>query len=116
MLRMMLIFSLLNRKCFCSVLNVVSGMKGANGSWKKEWMVTPPALMAAIPVGATMTVRLGDSFFRLRRKVVFPVPAFPVRKRWVPVFSILFARHAVVLGYSLFPNVSILFGKVTAFI
>lgn len=68
---MMLIFSLLNRKCFCSVLNVVSGMKGANGSWKKEWMVTPPALMAAIPVGATMTVRLGDSFFRLRRKVVF---------------------------------------------
>lgn len=38
---------------------------------EKEWMVTPPALMAAIPVGATMTVRLGDSFFRLRRKVVF---------------------------------------------
>ena len=89
MLRMMLIFSLLNWKCFCSVLNVVSGMKGANGSWKKEWMVTPPALMAAIPVGATMTVRLGDSFFRLCRKVVFPVPAFPVRKRWVPVFSII---------------------------
>lgn len=38
---------------------------------EKEWMVTPPALMAAIPVGATMTVRLGDSFFRLCRKVVF---------------------------------------------
>lgn len=56
---------------------------------EKEWMVTPPALMAAIPVGATMTVRLGDSFFRLCRKVVFPVPAFPVRKRWVPVFSII---------------------------
>lgn len=76
MLRMMLIFSLLNRKCFCSVLNVVSGMKGANGSWKKEWMVTPPALMAAIPVGATMTVRLGDSFFRLRRKVCFSGSCF----------------------------------------
>jgi hypothetical protein len=43
-------------------------------------MVTPPAFIAATPVGATTTIRFGDDFFRLRRKVVFPVPAFPVRK------------------------------------
>ena len=81
MLRMMLIFSLLNWKCFCSVLNVVSGMKGANGSWKKEWMVTPPALIAAIPVGASTIIRFGLSALSFRRKVVLPVPALPVKKR-----------------------------------
>ena len=32
-----------------------SGSKGWNGSLKKLWRVLPPALMAAIPVGARTT-------------------------------------------------------------
>ena len=47
-----------------------------------EWIVTPPALIAATPVGATTTILLGDCSFRFFRKVVLPVPAFPVRKRF----------------------------------
>ncbi|MCY1522149.1 hypothetical protein D9M68_569940 [compost metagenome] len=43
-------------------------------------MVTPPALIAAIPVGATITVRLWVKAIRFLRNVVFPVPAFPVKK------------------------------------
>ena len=49
-------------------------------------MVTPFALIAAIPVGATTTIRLGSLSFSVRKKVVLPVPAFPVRKMLVPVF------------------------------
>ena len=48
-------------------------------------MVTPPALMAATPVGATIIMRLGVRSRRVLRKVVLPVPAFPVRKRLVLV-------------------------------
>src|ERR1043166_2546697 len=40
----------------------------------------PPALIAATPVGAVTTIRLGVSSLILWRKVVLPVPAFPVRK------------------------------------
>ena len=43
-------------------------------------MVTPPALSAAIPVGATIVICLCVRAARFLRKVVFPVPAFPVRK------------------------------------
>ena len=43
-------------------------------------MVVPPALMAATPVGATITVAFGDVSLMCLRKVVLPVPAFPVRK------------------------------------
>lgn len=39
-------------------------------------MVTPPALIAATPVGATTIILLGELCLRSRRKVVFPVPAF----------------------------------------
>ena len=35
-----------------------SGINPAKGNWKKEWMVTPPAFKAAIPVGATITAFL----------------------------------------------------------
>ena len=63
------------------------GMKGEKSNWKKEWIVAPLALMAATPVGASTTMRFIDVSRRLCRKVVFPVPAFPVRKRLVPVFS-----------------------------
>ena len=50
-------------------------------------MVTPFALIAATPVGATITILFKDSFFILCKKVVFPVPALPVIKRFLSVFS-----------------------------
>ena len=43
-------------------------------------MVTPPALIAATPVGATIAICLGQVSFIYFKKVVFPVPALPVRK------------------------------------
>lgn len=43
-------------------------------------MVTPPALSAAIPVGATMAKFLCVDSLILRNKVVLPVPALPVKK------------------------------------
>ena len=48
-------------------------------------MVTPPAWIAAMPVGASTTIRLCNVVRSLRKNVVFPVPAFPVRNRLVPV-------------------------------
>ena len=48
-------------------------------------MVTPPAFIAATPVGAT-TAHLLVVFLTISlRKVVFPVPALPVRKTETPV-------------------------------
>ena len=77
-------------------------MNGANDNWKNEWMVTPSALMAAMPVGATTTIRFDDSSFSRRRKVVFPVPALPVRKRLVFVVSIMSQASCVcsVISYA----------------
>jgi hypothetical protein len=43
-------------------------------------MVTPPALIAAIPVGATITAFLYVFLMMYFKKVVLPVPALPVRK------------------------------------
>ena len=43
--------------------------------------------MAATPVGANTTIRLVDRSRRLRKKVVFPLPALPVRKTFTPVYS-----------------------------
>ena len=63
------------------------GTKGEKGSWKNEWMVTPPALMAATPVGATTMERFLLCSTTVFRKVVFPVPALPVRKMLRPVCS-----------------------------
>ena len=51
-------------------------------------MVTPFALIAATPVGATTTILFNDAAFTLCKKVVFPVPALPVIKRFLSVFSI----------------------------
>src|SRR5215510_6617687 len=45
----------------------------------------PPALMAATPVGAVTTIRLGLSSLIWCRNVVLPVPALPVRKIFLPV-------------------------------
>ena len=53
-------------------------------------MVTPLALIAATPVGATTTNLFLDSYFTFLRKVVLPVPAFPVRKIFRSVFSTKF--------------------------
>src|SRR6056300_1189722 len=50
-----------------------------------ECMVLPRAFMEATPVGATTTQFFSVSFSTLLRKVVFPVPASPVKNtlRWV---------------------------------
>ena len=65
---------------------MVSGKIGPNGIWKKECIVAPLALIAATPVGATTINLLEHSFLILWRKVVFPVPAFPVRNTFLSVF------------------------------
>ena len=56
-------------------------------------MVTPPALIAATPVGATTIGRLRDCSTIFFKNVVLPVPALPVRKMLWPVFST--KSHAV---------------------
>ena len=48
-------------------------------------MVTPPAFSAAIPVGATTIKCLCVLDANIFKKVVFPVPALPVRKMWSEV-------------------------------
>ena len=69
-------------RCFLIKFVLPSGVgtKGVNGKLKNECRVTPPALMAATPVGATTTRFFGQLFFNSFRKVVLPVPAFPVIK------------------------------------
>ena len=63
-------------------------------------MVTPPALIAAIPVGAT-TMCFYVFLTKLFRKVVLPVPAFPVRKIFREVFS---TRSKKLVIHSRFKN------------
>jgi len=55
----------------------ISGRKGESGNWKNEWIVIPPALIAATPVGATIRLLFVLCFLTARRKVVFPVPGGP---------------------------------------
>jgi hypothetical protein len=43
-------------------------------------MVVPPALIAATPVGATIARFFIQLSLMCFRKVVFPVPALPVKK------------------------------------
>ena len=61
-------------------------------------MVTPPALIAAIPVGATTMCFLRVFLTKLFRKVVLPVPAFPVRKIFREVFSTRSKSWLFILG------------------
>ena len=56
-----------------------SGRIGRKGSRKKECRVTPPALIAAIPVGASTTYFFLVFWQMYFRNVDFPVPALPVR-------------------------------------
>ncbi len=50
-------------------------------------MVTPLAFMAATPVGATTILDLWITFLSSSKNVVLPVPALPVRKIFLEVFS-----------------------------
>lgn len=56
------------------------GSRGWKGSLKKLCRVLPPALMAAMPVGARTMCFFLVLAAMYRRKVDLPVPAFPVRK------------------------------------
>jgi hypothetical protein len=92
MLRIMAIFCLLKRNCSCRFCGFTprtdSGIYGANANWKNEWIVTPPALIAATPVGATTIIRFGERSRSLCRNVVLPVPARPVKNRLTAVSPI----------------------------
>ena len=56
-----------------------SGSNGWKGSLKKLCRVVPPALIAAMPVGARIMCFFFVFAQMWRRKVDFPVPALPVR-------------------------------------
>ena len=58
-------------------------------------MVTPPAFSAAIPVGAIIMNSLCVLAAKLCKKVVFPVPAFPVKKTWLAVLLTNFALRFI---------------------
>ena len=57
-----------------------SGNIGRKGNLKKEWSVTPSALIAAIPVGANTTYFFFVCAQMYFKNVDLPVPAFPVKK------------------------------------
>src|SRR6185436_20277476 len=80
-------------------------MNGENGNWKKECIVTPPALIAATPVGATTAICLGQFSLIYFRNVVFPVPALPVRKMFLELW---FTSSAASRNISLLRSYSIL--------
>ena len=53
-------------------------------SMRKLWMVVPPTLMAATPVGARTAHGRSHRPRNSRRTVDFPVPASPVRNTFRP--------------------------------
>ena len=68
-------------------LITVRGPITERGKPKNECIVCPPALMAAIPVGASTKKFLPISFKILLMKVVLPVPALPVINRLTLVLA-----------------------------
>src|SRR6187401_686190 len=68
-------------------------------------MVTPPALIAATPVGATTAICLGQFSLIYFRNVVLPVPALPVRKIFLELW---FTSSAANRNISLLRSYSIL--------
>ena len=89
--------------------SLTSGRYGQRGSWKKECMVTPPALTAATPVGAT-TASLFPQFSTICfRKVVLPVPALPVRNTEIPVSCMYLSASRKRLSFSILPLISVNF-------
>ena len=67
-------------------------------------MVCPWALMAATPVGASTTIRLGVRSLKVRKNVVLPVPAFPVRN--TDTFVLEIKRHAKFISWFCTPSLS----------
>ena len=67
-----------------------SGNKGLKGILKNEWRVCPPTFTAAMPVGANTTCSLLVLAQIYLRKVLFPVPALPVRNTERRVLRIKF--------------------------
>src|SRR6187401_788378 len=68
-------------------------------------MVTPPALIAATPVGATTAICLEQFSLIYFRNVVLPVPALPVRKIFLELW---FTSSAANRNISLLRSYSIL--------
>src|SRR6187401_3709835 len=68
-------------------------------------MVTPPALIAATPVGATTAICFGQFSLIYFRNVVLPVPALPVRKIFLELW---FTNSAANRNISLFKSYSML--------
>src|SRR6186997_1937777 len=68
-------------------------------------MVTPPALIAATPVGATTAICFGQFSLIYFRNVVLPVPALPVRKIFLELW---FTSSAANRNISLLRSYSIL--------
>jgi hypothetical protein len=58
-----------------------SGRMSRGGKPKKEWMVWPPTLTAARPVGARITISSASSSLRQVSSVDLPVPARPVTNK-----------------------------------
>ena len=80
---MSLIFSALYLsvlRIFLTEYRLSSGSKGWKGSLKKLCKVAPPALIAAIPVGARMMCFFLVVVAIYFKSVDLPVPALPVRK------------------------------------
>ena len=83
------------------------GNRGWKGSLKKLCRVEPPALMAAMPVGANTTCFFFVLAAMYLRKVDLPVPAFPVRKSerrvncmiWSAFCSSLFSRSICSISF-----------------
>ena len=78
---MFLITLFLKRFTF-SLINIRGGNK------KKECMVFPLALIADIPVEARMTKFFFELILKYSNNVVFPVPALPVIKIFLFVYSV----------------------------
>ena len=76
--------------CFALLkLPVSSGVCTPRPIPKNEWIVCPPAFSAATPVGATTAKFFSISACTFFKNVVFPVPAFPVKKKLVLVLAIM---------------------------
>ena len=85
----MMVSTLRRMRCLVSlILKLLSFVRISVGIPKNEWMVSPPATIAAIPVGATMMKFLATDSRILRKKVVLPVPARPVKKKLALVLAI----------------------------
>ena len=68
-------------------LCIPEGSNNPGISLKNEWIVWPPTLRAATPVGARTTIFFLEVSLNSLSRVDFPVPALPVMKKLSPEFS-----------------------------